>query len=72
VRHPRRGDKRKGKFDALIVETTGLAVRRRWAQTFFVDEDVAERKNRPADAVVTVAECEMGCDRRRTAPEAKN
>ena len=32
--------KRKGKFDAIIVETTGLADPGPVAQTFFVDEDV--------------------------------
>ncbi len=32
--------KRKGKFDAIIVETTGLADPGPVAQTFFVDEDI--------------------------------
>src|ERR1700740_2312780 len=32
--------KRKGKFDAIIVETTGLADPAPVAQTFFVDEEV--------------------------------
>ncbi len=35
--------KRKGKFDAIIVETTGLADPAPVAQTFFVDEDVREK-----------------------------
>ena len=35
--------KRKGKFDGIIVETTGLADPAPVAQTFFVDEDVRER-----------------------------
>ncbi len=43
--------KRKGKFDAIIVETTGLADPAPVAQTFFVDEDV--QKNARLDAVVT-------------------
>ena len=34
--------KRKGRFDAIIVETTGLADPAPVAQTFFVDEDVKE------------------------------
>ena len=38
--------KRKGKFDAIIVETTGLADPAPVAQTFFVDEDV--QNNAPA------------------------
>jgi G3E family GTPase len=33
--------KRKGRFDAIIVETTGLADPAPVAQTFFVDQDVA-------------------------------
>ena len=35
--------KRKGKFDAIIVETTGLADPAPVAQTFFVDEDVQKK-----------------------------
>src|SRR6266545_1499768 len=46
--------RRKGKFDAIIVETTGLADPAPVAQTFFVDEDV--QKNARLDAVVTVAD----------------
>jgi G3E family GTPase len=46
--------KRKGKFDAIIVETTGLADPRPVAQTFFVDEDV--RAKTKLDAVVTVVD----------------
>ena len=34
--------KRKGKFDAIIVETTGLADPAPVAQTFFVDQDVQD------------------------------
>ena len=43
--------KRKGRFDAIIVETTGLADPAPVAQTFFVDEDVREAAR--LDAVVT-------------------
>ena len=46
--------KRKGRFDAIIVETTGLADPAPVAQTFFVDEDV--QKAARLDAVVTVAD----------------
>jgi G3E family GTPase len=46
--------KRKGRFDAIIVETTGLADPAPVAQTFFVDEDVKERT--ALDAVVTVVD----------------
>ncbi|MET0429874.1 MAG: GTP-binding protein, partial [Microvirga sp.] len=34
--------KRKGKFDAVIVETTGLADPAPVAQTFFMDQDVSD------------------------------
>ena len=34
--------KRKGKFDAIIVETTGLADPAPVAQTFFMDQDVSD------------------------------
>ena len=46
--------KRADKFDAIIVETTGLADPAPVAQTFFVDQDVAERTR--LDAIVTVAD----------------
>lgn len=62
--------KRKGKFDAIIVETTGLADPAPVAQTFFVDEDV--QKNARLDAVVTVADAKWLSDRLKDAPEAKN
>src|SRR5580698_4252356 len=62
--------KRKGKFDAIIVETTGLADPAPVAQTFFVDEDV--QKNARIDAVVTVADAKWLSDRLKDAPEAKN
>src|SRR3982750_4116425 len=62
--------KRKGKFDAIIVETTGLADPAPVAQTFFVDEDV--QKNARLDAVVTVAGAKWLNDRLKDAPEAKN
>src|SRR6516164_1858122 len=62
--------KRKGRFDAIIVETTGLANPAPVAQTFFVDEDV-QRAAR-LDAVVTVADAKWLAERLRDAPEAKN
>src|SRR5258705_10531285 len=45
--------RRKGKFDAIIVETTGLADPAPVAQTFFVDENVGKRAK--VDAVVSFA-----------------
>src|SRR5437868_4830791 len=62
--------RRKGKFDAIIVETTGLADPAPVAQTFFVDENVG-RKTR-LDAVITVADAKWLKDRLKDAPEAKN
>jgi G3E family GTPase len=62
--------KRRGKFDAIIVETTGLADPAPVAQTFFVDQDVAERAR--LDAVVTVADAKWLTERLKDAPEAKN
>jgi G3E family GTPase len=62
--------KRKGKFDAIIVETTGLADPAPVAQTFFVDQDVSDAAK--LDAVVTVADAKWLTDRLKDAPEAKN
>src|SRR5256714_1306437 len=62
--------RRKGKFDAIIVETTGLADPAPVAQTFFVDENVGSKAR--LDAVVTVADAKWLRDRLRDAPEAKN
>jgi G3E family GTPase len=62
--------RRKGKFDAIIVETTGLADPAPVAQTFFVDENVG--RHTKLDAVVTVADAKWLKDRLKDAPEAKN
>ena len=62
--------KRKGKFDAIIVETTGLADPAPVAQTFFVDDSVNEKAR--LDAVVTVADAKWLSERLKDAPEAKN
>jgi G3E family GTPase len=62
--------RRKGKFDAIIVETTGLADPAPVAQTFFMDDAVGQKAK--LDAVVTVADAKWLKDRLRDAPEAKN
>ncbi|MGH6768112.1 MAG: CobW family GTP-binding protein [Xanthobacteraceae bacterium] len=62
--------RRKGKFDGIIVETTGLADPAPVAQTFFVDENVGRKTK--LDAVVTVADAKWLKDRLKDAPEAKN
>jgi G3E family GTPase len=62
--------RRKGKFDAIIVETTGLADPAPVAQTFFVDDAVGKKTK--LDAVVTVADAKWLNERLKDAPEAKN
>ncbi len=62
--------RRKGKFDAIIVETTGLADPAPVAQTFFVDQEVQD--NARLDAVVTVADAKWLSARLKDAPEAKS
>jgi G3E family GTPase len=62
--------KRRGKFDAILVETTGLADPAPVAQTFFVDADV--RNVARLDAMVTVADAKWLSPRLKDAPEAKN
>jgi len=62
--------RRKGKFDAIIVETTGLADPAPVAQTFFMDEQVGAKTK--LDAVVTVADAKWLSERLKDAPEAKN
>src|SRR5215218_9103435 len=62
--------RRKGKFDAIIIETTGLADPAPVAQTFFVDDAVGRKAK--LDAVVTVADAKWLRDRLKDAPEAKN
>ena len=46
--------KRRGKFDGIIIETTGLANPAPVAQTFFMDDTVRERTR--LDAIVTVVD----------------
>jgi G3E family GTPase len=46
--------KRRGAFDAIVIETTGLADPAPVAQTFFVDDDVRARAS--LDAIVTVVD----------------
>ncbi len=60
--------KRAGKFDGIIVETTGLANPAPVAQTFFVDEDVKAKTR--LDAIVTVVDALNFIARLEDAPEA--
>jgi G3E family GTPase len=61
--------KRQSKFDAIIIETTGLADPAPVAQTFFVDDDI--RSWTTLDAVVTVADAKFLTERLKDSPEAK-
>jgi G3E family GTPase len=60
--------KRKGRFDAIIVETTGLADPAPVAQTFFVDDDVRARTQ--LDSVTTVVDAKHLPLRLRDSKEA--
>ena len=62
--------RRRGKFDAIVVETTGLADPAPVAQTFFVDADVKDAAR--LDAVVTLTDAKFLLERLKDAPEAKN
>ena len=61
--------KRKGSFDGIVIETTGLADPAPVAQTFFVDEDV--RRSTKLDAIVTVVDAKHLVAQLETAPEAQ-
>ena len=61
--------KRAAKFDAILVETTGLADPAPVAQTFFVDEDV--RRQTRLDAIVTVVDARHIGRRLKDAAEAE-
>jgi G3E family GTPase len=60
--------KRKGRFDAILVETTGLAKPAPVAQTFFVDADV--RAKTKLDAIVTVVDAKHAHQQLETSEEA--
>ena len=61
--------RRKGRFDAIIVETTGLADPAPVAQTFFLDDNVGRKAK--LDAVVTVADAKHLTARLGDSPEAE-
>ena len=60
--------KRRGKFDGIIIETTGLANPAPVAQTFFVDEGVRARTR--LDAIVTVVDAKNLAARLEDSAEA--
>lgn len=61
--------RRRGQFDGILVETTGLADPAPVAQTFFVDDDV--RRNTRLDAIVTVADAKHLAEALEDAHEAR-
>ena len=62
--------KRKGRFDGILVETTGLADPAPVAQTFFMDDDV--RAKAQLDAVVALVDAKHFPLRLKDAPEAED
>ena len=62
--------KRKGRFDSIIVETTGLADPAPVAQTFFMDEDVQAKTK--LDAVVALVDAKHVLMRLKDSPEAED
>lgn len=62
--------KRKGAFDAILVETTGVADPAPVAQTFFMDDDVRQKAR--LDAVVTVVDCRHVLKRLEDTEEAED
>ena len=61
--------KRKDKFDAILIETTGLADPAPVAQTFFVDDEVRQRAK--LDAIVTVVDAKHLLQRLEDSHEAE-
>ena len=61
--------KRRGRFDGIIIETTGLANPAPVAQTFFVDEGVRARTR--LDAIVTVVDAKTLAARLEDSAEAQ-
>ncbi len=61
--------KRRGRFDSIIIETTGLADPAPVAQTFFVDQDV--RAKTRLDAVITVVDAKNLAARLADSTEAQ-
>ena len=62
--------KRKGRFDGILLETTGLADPAPVAQTFFMDDDV--RSKAQLDAVVALVDAKHFPLRLKDAPEAED
>jgi G3E family GTPase len=61
--------KRRGKFDAIVIETTGLADPAPVAQTFFVDDEVKGRAK--LDSIVAVVDAKHLLQRLKDSREAE-
>ena len=61
--------KRRGKFDAIVIETTGLADPAPVAQTFFVDDEVKDRAK--LDSIVAVVDAKHLPQRLKDSREAE-
>lgn len=61
--------RRRGQFDGILVETTGLADPAPVAQTFFVDDDL--RRNTRLDAIITVVDAKHLAEALEHAHEAQ-
>lgn len=61
--------KRAGRFDGILLETTGLADPAPVAQTFFVDDDI--RRRTKLDAIVTIVDARHFLEQVNKAPEAR-
>jgi len=61
--------RRRDRFDAIIVETTGLADPAPVAQTFFADEDIRQKTR--LDAIVTIVDAQHILHEIDHAPEAQ-
>ncbi|HVY12598.1 MAG TPA: GTP-binding protein [Alphaproteobacteria bacterium] len=62
--------RQKGRFDGILVETTGLADPAPVAQTFFADDDVSKRTK--LDAIVTVVDAHHVQQRLKDSHEAQD
>ena len=62
--------RRKNSFDAILIETTGLANPAPVAQTFFAEDDIARRAQ--LDAIVTLVDCAHILENLKEFEEATN
>ncbi|MDD3182333.1 MAG: GTP-binding protein [Alphaproteobacteria bacterium] len=61
--------RRSGRFDGILVETTGLADPAPVAQTFFTDRDIAAKTK--LDSVITLVDAYHVCEQLKNSPEVE-